>query len=61
MVTFSVGNVRAGGKASTSRRGKRWKEEGTIEGRWPVYLEKKNMKKKEESAKLELESNLYPF
>ena len=59
MVTFSVGNVRAGGKASTSRRGKRWKEEGTIEGRWPAYLEKiKNMKKKEESAKLELESNL---
>ena len=40
MVTFSVGNVRAGGKASTSRRGKRWKEEGTIEGRWPAYLEK---------------------
>ena len=46
MATFSVGNVRAGGKASTSRRGKRWKEEGTIEGRWPVYLEKKHEKER---------------
>ena len=46
MATFSVGNVRAGGKASTSRRGKRWKEEGTIEGRWPAYLEKKHEKER---------------